>query len=314
MVGKGARIPTGLRIGRNCLIAADVMERDFTLPVEQRPRGSELPSGETVDVGSVRQVLDSVLTAASPPSSPGRRSATRCRSTTPLLVGERATRCRDFRRVLIVGAGKASAPMAAAVEDMRRAMHLPVEGVVNVRYGHAAPTRHVRIAEAVHPMPDRRASRPRARSWLLVGDEQRPGTVRDLGRRLGAAHAPEPRACTGRLAPDHRRVAALRRDDPRDQHGAQAPGSGQRRRTGASGGASACVTLVLSDVVGNPLDAIASGPTVARTTTWADAATVSSGSACGTGAGVVRHALSGGLAGELPDTPKPGDPFRARTR
>jgi glucose-1-phosphate adenylyltransferase len=50
VVGKGARIPTGLRIGRNCLIAADVIERDFTRFLSTNGHvGTELPSGETVE-------------------------------------------------------------------------------------------------------------------------------------------------------------------------------------------------------------------------------------------------------------------------
>jgi glucose-1-phosphate adenylyltransferase len=53
VVGKGARIPTGLRIGRNCLIAAEVIERDFQRFLSSNGHVStELPSGETVDVGS----------------------------------------------------------------------------------------------------------------------------------------------------------------------------------------------------------------------------------------------------------------------
>jgi glucose-1-phosphate adenylyltransferase len=51
VVGKGARIPSGLRIGRNCLIAADVMERDFQRFLSTNGHvGKDLPSGETVDV------------------------------------------------------------------------------------------------------------------------------------------------------------------------------------------------------------------------------------------------------------------------
>jgi len=51
VVGKGARIPSGLRIGRNCLIAADVMERDFQRFLSSNGHvGADLPSGETVDV------------------------------------------------------------------------------------------------------------------------------------------------------------------------------------------------------------------------------------------------------------------------
>jgi glucose-1-phosphate adenylyltransferase len=53
VVGKGARIPTGLRIGRNCLIAADVIERDFQRFLSTNGHVStELPSGETVDVAA----------------------------------------------------------------------------------------------------------------------------------------------------------------------------------------------------------------------------------------------------------------------
>jgi glucose-1-phosphate adenylyltransferase len=53
VVGKGARIPTGLSIGRNCLIAADVMERDFQRFLSSNGHvATELPSGETVDVAS----------------------------------------------------------------------------------------------------------------------------------------------------------------------------------------------------------------------------------------------------------------------
>jgi hypothetical protein len=53
VVGKGARIPTGVRIGRNCLIAADVLERDFNHFLSSNGHvGTELRSGETVDVAS----------------------------------------------------------------------------------------------------------------------------------------------------------------------------------------------------------------------------------------------------------------------
>ncbi|MBV9328616.1 MAG: glucose-1-phosphate adenylyltransferase [Chloroflexi bacterium] len=53
VVGKGARIPTGLRIGRNCLIAADVIERDFQRLLSSNGHvATELASGETVEVAS----------------------------------------------------------------------------------------------------------------------------------------------------------------------------------------------------------------------------------------------------------------------
>lgn len=54
-------------------------------------------------------------------------------------------------RLIVIGAGKASAAMAAAFED---AYSGPMEGLVITRYGHAVPTRHIRIIEAAHPVPD----------------------------------------------------------------------------------------------------------------------------------------------------------------
>ena len=75
------------------------------------------------------------------------------------------------------------------------------------------------------------------------------------------------------------------------------------------------ITLVLSDVVGNPLDAIASGPTVPDTSTWADAAAVFDRYALWPGAPAsVAERLQAGLAGRLPETPKPGDPIFEHTQ
>jgi len=73
------------------------------------------------------------------------------------------------------------------------------------------------------------------------------------------------------------------------------------------------VTLILSDVVGTPLDVIASGPTVPDPTTYADALAVLNRYAIlNQIPPSVRHHLSAGAAGGLPDTPKPGDPLFGR--
>ncbi|HID33003.1 MAG TPA: DUF4147 domain-containing protein, partial [Anaerolineae bacterium] len=75
----------------------------------------------------------------------------------------------------------------------------------------------------------------------------------------------------------------------------------------------ALLSLILSDVVGNPLDAIASGPTAPDPTTWADAWTViQKYSLENVLPAAVRDHLLAGLAGRLPDTPKPGDPIFQR--
>jgi glycerate 2-kinase len=90
-----------------------------------------------------------------------------------LRVGGHELRLRDFRRAIVVGAGKASAPMAAAVEEVI-AGALPIEGSVTVRYGHAAPTRDIRVREASHPVPDALGvAATRAIVELLEGADKR---------------------------------------------------------------------------------------------------------------------------------------------
>ena len=92
-------------------------------------------------------------------------------------------------RTIVVGAGKASAAMAAAVEA-----HWPgaLEGLVVTRYGHGVPCRRIEIVEAAHPVPDRAGSAAAARIAEMVHrlERRRSRPVPDLGRRLGAAGCP----------------------------------------------------------------------------------------------------------------------------
>src|SRR3984893_13252770 len=74
-------------------------------------------------------------------------------------------------RTVVVGAGKAAAWMAAAVEANWSG---PIEGLVVTRYGHAVPCRHVEVIEAAHPVPDA-AGRGAARRSLPRGGGLRPG-------------------------------------------------------------------------------------------------------------------------------------------
>src|SRR3970282_334606 len=75
------------------------------------------------------------------------------------------------------------------------------------------------------------------------------------------------------------------------------------------------VTLILSDIVGDPLDAIASGPNVPDPTTYADAlATLDEHRVRGQIPGTVRSHLEAGARGKAPETPKPGESLFARVR
>ena len=99
----------------------------------------------------------------------------------------------------MIGAGKASAAMARAVEDQ---WPHPLEGLVVTRYGYGEACKKIEIVEAAHPVPDekgRAAARPHPRQGEGT-DRGRPRAVPDLRRRLGAAGAARARPHAGRQA------------------------------------------------------------------------------------------------------------------
>jgi glycerate 2-kinase len=252
-----------------------------------------------------------VLAAALAAVEPGQavRNALSLHGTT-LRIGERAYTLTDVRRALVIGAGKASAPMAAAVEDVLSGA-VPVDGLVTVRYGHVAPTRAVTIREAGHPVPDAAgvdATKEIERSLVEAAAEDLVVCVISGG---GSALLTLPEAGISledlQLTTDAllRSGATINEINTVRKHLDRVKGGGL---VGLAAPAPV-LTLVLSDVVGNPLDAIASGPTVADSTTWADAAAVLDRfELWDVVPSAVKARLIDGRQGRLEDTPKPGDP------
>jgi hydroxypyruvate reductase len=205
-------------------------------------------------------------------------------------------------RTLVIGAGKASAEMARALEE-----HWPGElsGLIVTRYGHAAPTRHIEIVEASHPVPDEAGERA-ARRML---DQVRDLTADDLVICLisGGGSALLALPAEGLTLADKQEInRALLRS------GANIGEMNIVRRhlSAVKGGrlAAACypakvVTLAISDVPGDEPAVIASGPTVPDPTTCAEALAVLAGYGVEVPA-VAREILEGGRG----ETVKPGDP------
>jgi hydroxypyruvate reductase len=216
-------------------------------------------------------------------------------------------------RVLVLGAGKASGAMAAAVEE--ELGDRVADGFVVVKDGYAVPTRRVRMVEAGHPVPDARGEG--AASAIL--DRARAASPDDLvvmlisggGSALMPAPAPpvtleEKRTVTRLLLAAGATITEL---NAVRKHLSLLKG-GQLARAAAP---AHIVTLVLSDVIGDPLDVIASGPTAPDSSTFGDAIAVLRRR------GVweamppsVRARLEAGKHGEIEETPKPGDPIFAR--
>ncbi len=173
-------------------------------------------------------------------------------------------------RLIVIGAGKASAAMAQAVEEHWQA---PLTGLVVTRYGYGAPCKHIEIIEAAHPVPDAAGLRAAERMLEFVSRLTPQDTVLCLISGGGSALLPLP-------------LSGITLEDKQSIHKALlASGASisemncvRRHLSAIKGGrlAAAChparvITLVLSDVPGDAPADIASGPTVGDATTCADA-------------------------------------------
>lgn len=171
-------------------------------------------------------------------------------------------------RTIVLGAGKAAASMAAALEEALAAADWPspVSGVVVARYGYAVPTRHVVVREAAHPAPDQAGLEATAEILAAA----RAAGPDDLVIFLisGGASALLVQPLPGLTLGDKQATSAalLRSGAPIDEMNAvrsalsQVKGGGLAR---AAAGAGRATTYAISDVPGDDPAVIGSGPTVA---------------------------------------------------
>jgi glycerate 2-kinase len=213
---------------------------------------------------------------------------------------------RSIGRTIVVGAGKASAAMARAVETSWEG---PIEGLVVTRHGYGVPCERIEIVEASHPVPDAASLHAAARILDRVTDLSENDLVLCLISGGGSALLAAPAA--GLTLDDKRAVneALLRSGATISEMNCV-----RRHLSAVKGGrlAAAChpakvVTLLVSDVPGDdPID-IASGPTVADPTTCSDALVVLRRYHIDV-PGRVRALLESGEG----ETVKPSDPRLAR--
>ena len=173
-------------------------------------------------------------------------------------------------RLVVIGAGKASAAMARAVED-----HWPgaLSGLVVTRYGHAVPCQRIEVVEAAHPVPDAAGEQAAQRMLDLVSDLHADDLV--LCLISGGGSALLPLAAPGVTLQDKQAIsrallssgASISEMNCVRRHLSAIKGG----RLGAACHPAKVLTLLISDVPGDaPMD-IASGPTVADPSTCADA-------------------------------------------
>lgn len=217
------------------------------------------------------------------------------------------------RTVRLVAAGKAAVPMA---EEAARVLGERLgAGIVVTRIGQGSTSslpERLRLIEAGHPVPDA-AGEAAVRS---IEDLLSATTDDDVVLALlsGGASALLPDPASGLTLADLQATTGLllRSGAPIGElnavrkHLARLKGGRLARLVAPA----RLGVLLLSDVVGDPLDVIASGPTAPDPTTWADALGVlERRGLLGAVPFAVRRHLESGLAGEIPETPKPGDPL-----
>lgn len=232
-----------------------------------------------------------------------------------LWVGDARYDLAEYRHIYVVGAGKAGAPMAQAVEQVLG--DRITAGRINVKYGYTLPTRTIELTEAGHPIPDQAGVTGAQRIAELVSQAQEGDLVLCLLSGGGSALMSLPvegvslddmQALTDALL---RRGAVINEMNALRKHLEQIKGGNLARLAYPA----QVVSLILSDVVGNPLDVIASGPTVPDHSTFAEACQILEryNLVEDAPAPIVQH-LQRGMRGEIPDTPQEGDPIFQRTR
>jgi glycerate 2-kinase len=208
-----------------------------------------------------------------------------------------------YRRVLGVGAGKADAPMAKALERLSA-------GLIVVKEGHALPLATIAVQEAGHPVPDARGVQGTEKILALVDNAGEQDLIFCVISGGGSALLVAP--AEGVTLPDKQEVtrlllacgATIHEINAVRKHLSRVKGGELARRAYPA----TVVSLMLSDVVGDDLDVIASGPTIPDSSTFVRAKEVLERYRIWDRVPTsVRRRLEQGIRDEIPETPKAGD-------
>ncbi len=226
-----------------------------------------------------------------------------------IRIGDRDFDTGSQGRIFVIGAGKASAAMAHYVEAILG--DRISGGHVVVKYGHACKLRYIEVTEAGHPVPDNNGFRATSEILRIAREAGENDIVICLLSGGGSAlltDIPE-----GLIPED---IAVLNSVLVRGGVPIGEMNTVRKHLSGIKGGQlskavlpARVITLVLSDVPGNSLDVIASGPTAPDNSSYADALRILGeyGLISDITTGVVRH-LEEGINGLKPETPGDGDP------
>jgi hydroxypyruvate reductase len=236
-----------------------------------------------------------------------------------LTIGKQCYNLRDYARVFVVGAGKAGAPMARAAREVLGSYLSG--GIVTTRAtGDETVLSHsngLTLLAARHPVPDERGVQATRRIVDLLEQADEHDLVLVLLSGGGSALLTHP--APDMTLDDMQHLtelllasgATINEINSLRKHLDTVKGGGLARAAAPA----TLATLVLSDVVGNPLDVIASGPTVPDSSTFADAFAVLERYDLREHVPVsIVERLRAGMRGDVPETPKADDPIFGNTQ
>jgi len=232
-----------------------------------------------------------------------------------LFVGDCSYGLDSYRKIFLFGAGKGTAPMAKALEDILG--EWLTNGLIIVKYGHGIPLEKTQILEAGHPIPDKAGLEATEELLKQTQECTEDDLILCVFTGGGSALLPAP---TFPLTLDEKQEtthlllecgATINEINAIRKHLSRSKGG----RLAKEAYPATIVSLLLSDVIGDRLDVIASGPTVPDESTYSDCIKI-----------IDRYKLSDrlpksvtdhfikGAAGSLPETPKPGDPVFSKVQ
>jgi glycerate 2-kinase len=216
---------------------------------------------------------------------------------------------KRFNNVYVVGGGKASGSMAEALEQILS--KYVTNGLVNVLHGSKHQTEIIKLHESSHPIPDESGVEGTRRILEIAEQAKEDDLVICLISGGGSSLMPMPRDEI--TIEDKRKVteallkcgATINEINTVRKHISSFKGGWLAKKAHPA----TVLNLILSDVVGDPLDFIASGPTVPDSTTFGDAVKVlRKYDLWDKTPMAVKKVLSNGERGSIPETPKPDDP------
>ena len=213
-----------------------------------------------------------------------------------------------FKKIFLIGTGKASTSMAQAIEEIFG--DRITKGLIITKYGHSLPLKKMEMIEAGHPIPDQKGFEGTKKIQNLLKESGPEDLILFLLSGGGSALLPLP--VDGITLEEKQQVTQLLLDCGADikeintirKHISQVKGGGLAKWAHPS----TVIGFILSDVVGDPLDVIASGPTVPDSSTFEEAWEIlKKYDLVEKITPSIRRHLLLGKEGKIEETPKPGD-------